>query len=246
MRATKALLNRESDLDLKLTEHRVRIAVADPPVVPRQTQREAVARETVLRLVNVSSALPRRQRSTAYRSRSNAARFSVLSGRSGAGKSTLIRCLNGLERSLTADALKSLGRRTSSSFNERELRRVRLRVGMIFQHFNLLSSKTVADNVALPLKIVGRTRDERREARCWRLLLLVGLEDKADAYPAQLSGGQKQRVGIARALARRSGDSYVRRSDLRARSGDHGLDSALLRDINRKLGLSIVPLSPMK
>src|ERR1700733_3356787 len=114
-------------------------------------------------------------------------------GRSGAGKSTLIRCLNGLERP-DSGRIEVLGE-DIAPLAERDLRRVRLRVGMIFQHFNLLSSKTVADNIALPLKIAGRTHDERRE-RVRALLWLVGLEDKADAYPARLSGGQKQRVGI--------------------------------------------------
>ena len=122
---------------------------------------------------------------------------------------------------------------------ERDLRRVRLRVGMIFQHFNLLSSRTVADNVALPLKIAGRTQSERRD-RVRSLLSLVGLEDKAAAYPGQLSGGQKQRVGIARALA---ADPALLLSDEATSALDLETTAsilALLRDINRKLGLTIV------
>jgi D-methionine transport system ATP-binding protein len=222
--------------DLKLTEHR-QIAVADPPVVPRQTQREAVARETVLRLVNVSKRFAATPAIDGVSFEVKRGEILGVIGRSGAGKSTLIRCLNGLERP-DSGRIEVLGE-DIASFNERELRRVRLRVGMIFQHFNLLSSKTVAENIALPLKIAGRTRNERRE-RVLALLWLVGLEDKADAYPAQLSGGQKQRVGIARALA---ADPAILLSDEATSALDPETTAsilALLRDINRKLGLSIV------
>jgi D-methionine transport system ATP-binding protein len=110
---------------------------------------------------------------------------------------------------------------------------------MIFQHFNLLGSKTVADNIALPLKIAGRSQSERRD-RVRSLLWLVGLEDKAEAYPAQLSGGQKQRVGIARALA---ADPALLLSDEATSALDPETTASiftLLRDINRKLGLTIV------
>jgi D-methionine transport system ATP-binding protein len=222
--------------DLKLTEHR-QIAVADPTVVPRQTQREAVARETVLRLVNVSKRFAATPAIDGVSFEVKRGEILGVIGRSGAGKSTLIRCLNGLERP-DSGRIEVLGE-DIASFNERELRRVRLRVGMIFQHFNLLSSKTVAENIALPLKIAGRTRNERRE-RVLALLWLVGLEDKADAYPAQLSGGQKQRVGIARALA---ADPAILLSDEATSALDPETTAsflALLRDINRKLGLSIV------
>lgn len=158
-------------------------------------------------------------------------------GRSGAGKSTLIRCLNGLERpdsgSITVDGQRLDG------LQEKDLQHLRRRIGMIFQHFNLLSAKTVEANVALPLKIAGVARAERL-ARAREMLELVGLEDKAKAYPRQLSGGQKQRVGIARALAARPAillsdeatsalDPETTRSILR-----------LLKDINRRLGLTIV------
>ncbi len=121
-----------------------------------------------------------------------------LIGRSGAGKSTLIRCLNGLEQP-DAGVIEIEGR-DITGLSEQQLQSVRSRVGMVFQHFNLLSAKTVAQNVALPLKIAGLNRAQRQQ-RVAELLDLVGLSDKAQHYPAALSGGQKQRVGIARALA---------------------------------------------
>ncbi|MFP5078376.1 methionine ABC transporter ATP-binding protein [Rhizobium sp. YIM 134829] len=158
-------------------------------------------------------------------------------GRSGAGKSTLIRCLNGLERpdrgSIRIEGTEIAG------LTERALQPLRRRIGMIFQHFNLLSAKTVEENVALPLKIAGLAREERR-ARARALLDLVGLADKASAYPAALSGGQKQRVGIARALA---AEPALLLSDEATSALDPETTRsilALLRDINRKLGLTIV------
>ncbi|MFI6692510.1 methionine ABC transporter ATP-binding protein [Streptomyces sp. NPDC050433] len=164
-------------------------------------------------------------------------------GRSGAGKSSLIRCVNLLERptagTVSVDgtdltALAGRGRRAG-----RELRRARSSIGMVFQHFNLLSSRTVQDNIELPLEILGHTGQERsRRAR--ELLDLVGLADKAKVYPAQLSGGQKQRVGIARALA---GKPKVLLSDEATSALDPGTTRSilgLLRDINQQLGLTIL------
>ena len=119
-------------------------------------------------------------------------------GMSGAGKSTLVRCLNYLEKPTSGEVLiegVSLG-----NLSEKELRKQRSEIAMIFQHFNLLMQKTVLDNVAFPLSIQGVKKKERRE-KAKELLEIVGLKDKADAYPSQLSGGQKQRVAIARALA---------------------------------------------
>lgn len=161
-------------------------------------------------------------------------------GRSGAGKSTLIRCLNGLERpdSGTVEVLGQL----LGTMGEPGLRRLRGRIGMIFQHFNLLSAKTVAENVALPLAIAGLPR-ARRAARVGDLLDLVGLAAKANAYPAQLSGGQKQRVGIARALA---GEPALLLSDEATSALDPETTASildLLRDINRSLGLTIVMIT---
>jgi D-methionine transport system ATP-binding protein len=158
-------------------------------------------------------------------------------GRSGAGKSTLIRLLNGLERP-DAGSVQFEGQELTG-LSERELQPVRQRIGMIFQHFNLPSAKTVAANVALPLRIVGKPRDER-DRRVAELLDLVGLADKAGAYPAQLSGGQKQRVGIARALA---AEPALLLSDEATSALDPETTAsilALLRSVNRQLGLSIV------
>ena len=161
-------------------------------------------------------------------------------GRSGAGKSTLIRCLNGLERP-DSGTVEVLGE-DLASLREADLRRLRGRIGMIFQHFNLLSAKTVAGNVALPLRIagIGRTKRDKRVAE---LLDLVGLDGKAASYPAQLSGGQKQRVGIARALA---ADPALLLSDEATSALDPETTASilsLLRDINRQLGLTVMMIT---
>ncbi len=158
-------------------------------------------------------------------------------GRSGAGKSTLIRLVNGLE-------IPSSGRVVVdgidvSSLGGARLRQVRRSIGMIFQHFNLLSSRTAYGNVALPLEIAGVAKPEIR-ARVEPLLDLVGLSDKRDRYPAELSGGQKQRVGIARALATRP---KVLLSDEATSALDPETTRSildLLASINRELGLTIL------
>ena len=158
-------------------------------------------------------------------------------GRSGAGKSTLIRCVNGLETP-DSGSIKIEGREITG-LGEDALRPVRRRIGMVFQHFNLLSAKTVAQNVALPLKIAGMPKAKRIK-RVAELLDLVGLSDKAKQYPAQLSGGQKQRVGIARALA---AEPAVLLSDEATSALDPETTLsilALLKDINTKLGLTIL------
>ncbi|MFH9008368.1 methionine ABC transporter ATP-binding protein [Streptomyces afghaniensis] len=164
-------------------------------------------------------------------------------GQSGAGKSSLIRCVNLLERPTSGTvtvagqdltALAGRGPRAG-----KELRQARSRIGMVFQHFNLLSSRTVQDNVELPLEILGKSGQERSR-KALELLDLVGLADKAKAYPAQLSGGQKQRVGIARALA---GDPKVLLSDEATSALDPETTRsilALLRDLNRQLGLTVL------
>jgi D-methionine transport system ATP-binding protein len=158
-------------------------------------------------------------------------------GPSGAGKSTLIRCVNLLERP-TSGTIEVDGQ-DLTALPAAELRKARQHIGMIFQHFNLLSSRTVAGNIAFPLEITGVGAKER-EARTRELLELVGLTEKANAYPAQLSGGQKQRVGIARALAT---EPKVLLSDEATSALDPQNTTAtleLLRDLNHRLGLTIL------
>ena len=158
-------------------------------------------------------------------------------GRSGAGKSTLVRLVNGLEKPSAGRVI--VDGIDVASLDERALRDVRRRVGMIFQHFNLLSSRTAFDNVALPLEIAGVPRSQIK-ARVGPLLELVGLSDKAGNYPAELSGGQKQRVGIARALA---SEPKVLLSDEATSALDPETTRqvlALLKTINRELGLTII------
>lgn len=159
-------------------------------------------------------------------------------GRSGAGKSTLIRTLNLLERPdsgrvvIEGDDITALG--------HDGLLELRQRIGMVFQHFNLLNAKTVAQNVDWPLKITGRYSKEERTRRVDELLQLVGLQDHRDQYPSQLSGGQKQRVGIARALAN---TPRLLLCDEATSSLDPETTQSILRlllEINRKLGLTIV------
>ncbi|MGW0658815.1 methionine ABC transporter ATP-binding protein [Streptodolium elevatio] len=162
--------------------------------------------------------------------------FGVL-GRSGAGKSTLIRCVNLLERPTSGTV--EVGGRELTALSARDLRAERLRIGMIFQHFNLLSSRDVAGNVAVPLEIAGVGRVERNR-KVAELLDLVGLSGHAKAYPAQLSGGQKQRVGIARALAN---DPRVLLCDEATSALDPETTRSilgLLRDLRSSLGLTIL------
>jgi D-methionine transport system ATP-binding protein len=158
-------------------------------------------------------------------------------GRSGAGKSTLVRCINNLERPTSGRVL--VAGRDITALSGADLRSARRGIGMIFQHFNLLSSRTVAGNVALPLEVIGLSRAEI-DRRIPSLLDLVGLADKAKSYPSELSGGQKQRVGIARALAT---DPSVLLCDEATSALDPETTEqilSLLKDINRRLGLTIV------
>src|ERR1700677_2656930 len=178
--------------ELKLTEP-MQSALGDRPAVSARQQRD-----TVLRLVDVRKRFGATPAIDGVSFEVKRGEIVGVIGRSGAGKSTLIRCLNGLEKP-DVGRIEILGR-DITPLGEAELRQVRGRIGMVFQHFNLLSAKTLAGNVALPLEIAGWPRGERLK-RVATLLELVDLKDKAAAYPAQLSGGQKQRVGIARALA---------------------------------------------
>ena len=158
-------------------------------------------------------------------------------GFSGAGKSTLVRCINLLERptsgSVTVDG------KEMTALSARELRQARKKIGMIFQHFNLMPSRTVFGNVAYPLRGSGLSRGQIAD-KVQRLLELVGIGDKAEAYPKQLSGGQKQRVAIARALAN---DPNVLLCDEATSALDPQTTKAILRllkDLNEKLGITVV------
>ncbi|WP_413737259.1 methionine ABC transporter ATP-binding protein MetN [Sodalis sp. RH21] len=158
-------------------------------------------------------------------------------GASGAGKSTLIRCVNLLERPTEGTVL--VDGQDLTNLPERQLITARRQIGMIFQHFNLLSSRTVTGNISLPLELDNLSKADIA-LRVNELLTLVGLEDKADAYPANLSGGQKQRVAIARALA---SNPKVLLCDEATSALDPATTRsilALLKDINRRLGLTIL------
>ncbi len=161
-------------------------------------------------------------------------------GRSGAGKSTLVRCINLLNR--PSEGTVTVDGKNLTELSEDELRESRRSIGMIFQHFNLLSSRTVYDNVALPLELIGTPKDAIRE-KVEPLLKLVGLTEHAHKYPSQLSGGQKQRVGIARAL---TNDPKVLLSDEATSALDPETTVAtlaLLKRINKELGLTIVMIT---
>ncbi len=158
-------------------------------------------------------------------------------GASGAGKSTLIRCVNLLERPTSGTVL--VDGKDLTALPEKALTEARREIGMIFQHFNLMNSRTVFGNVALPLELGNASREEIK-TRVNELLELVGLADKQDAWPANLSGGQKQRVAIARALA---SNPKVLLCDEATSALDPATTRsilALLKDINRRLGLTIL------
>ena len=161
-------------------------------------------------------------------------------GLSGAGKSTLVRCINLLERptagSVTIDGQDML------ALSDSELREARSHIGMIFQHFNLLSSANVYDNIAFPLRLAGKPESEIK-AKVTELLRIVGLDQKAHQYPSQLSGGQKQRVGIARALAN---DPKILLCDEATSALDPQTTKAILaliQRINKELGLTVVVIT---
>lgn len=158
-------------------------------------------------------------------------------GFSGAGKSTLVRCMNLLEKPSSGQVI--INDQDLTAMSETELRAVRKKIGMIFQHFNLMRSRTVFENIAYPLKGSKLSKDEIK-AKVKELLKLVDLEEKENAYPSQLSGGQKQRVAIARALAN---DPSVLLCDEATSALDpqttHSI-LALLKEVNQKLGITIV------
>lgn len=161
-------------------------------------------------------------------------------GLSGAGKSTLVRCINLLERPTEGDVI--IDGQSLMGMNRKQLLALRRSIGMIFQGFNLLEQRNVIDNVCFPLEISGVKKSASRE-KATQLLKLVGLEEKASAYPSQLSGGQKQRVAIARALA--TEPKYLlcdeATSALDPNTTRQILD--LLKDINKKMGVTIVVIT---
>lgn len=158
-------------------------------------------------------------------------------GFSGAGKSTLVRCINLLERPDSGRVL--INGRDITALHGAELRRQRKKIGMIFQHFNLFASRTVLQNVIFPIRYSGLSRRELKE-KAMKLLELVGISDKAGAYPSELSGGQKQRAAIARALA---SDPEILLCDEATSALDPQTTESilkLLRSLNAKLGITIV------
>lgn len=158
-------------------------------------------------------------------------------GLSGAGKSTLVRCINRLEEPTRGKVM--IKDKDIMDLNSLQLRELRKKIGMIFQHFNLLNSRTVGENISYPMEIAGVSKEDREE-RIDELLRLVELEDKKNSYPSQLSGGQKQRVGIARALANHPD---VLLCDEATSALDPKTTQSilkLLKKINEELGLTIV------
>ena len=158
-------------------------------------------------------------------------------GLSGAGKSTLVRCMNLLERPTQGEIL--INNQDLTKLSERELRVMRRKIAMIFQSFNLLMQRTCLKNICFPMEIAGVPAAQAKK-RAAELLELVGLSEKADAYPAQLSGGQKQRVAIARALAT---DPEVLLCDEATSALDPTTTASiltLLKDLNRKLGVTVI------
>ena len=159
-------------------------------------------------------------------------------GRSGAGKSTLLRILNLLEVPTAGEVL--IEDRPITGLSGAGLRQLRQKIGMVFQHFNLLGSRTVYENVRLPLRIAGGLSQKEEAKRVAEVLDLVGLTDHASKYPRQLSGGQRQRVGVARALA--NGPRLLLCDEATSALDPETTQSilALLRDINQRLQLTIV------
>ncbi|WP_164937742.1 methionine ABC transporter ATP-binding protein [Bradyrhizobium guangxiense] len=219
------------------------LAVGQPIAPPEAISPDASEPDAMVRFAGISKTYP------AYRGKPgvNALQdidFAIprgsitgVIGRSGAGKSSLVRLINGLEKPTTGHVI--VDNRDISALAGRELRLAQRSIGMIFQHFNLLSSRTAADNIALPLEIAGWSKADIK-ARVTELLALVGIADKHDRYPSELSGGQKQRVGIARALATRPS---VLLSDEATSALDPQTTRAildLLANINRELGVTIV------
>ena len=167
--------------------------------------------------------------------------FGVI-GLSGAGKSTLVRCINLLERPTAGQVI--VDGQEMTLLSEKQLRRARQNIGMIFQGFNLLMQRTALDNICFPLELAGVPRKEAIK-RAEKLLDTVGLSDKAKAYPSQLSGGQKQRIAIARALAN---NPKVLLCDEATSALDPTTTQsilALLKQLNQQLGVTVVIITPV-
>lgn len=161
-------------------------------------------------------------------------------GMSGAGKSTLVRCINMLERPTEGDVI--INGRNIGALSPSELRKVRRKVTMIFQSFNLLMQRTCLDNICFPLELAGVKKHEARE-KARELLNTVGLPDKAGSYPSQLSGGQQQRIAIARALAT---NPEVLLCDEATSALDPQTTQSILeliRDINKKMNISVIVIT---
>ena len=158
-------------------------------------------------------------------------------GKSGAGKSTLVRCINMLEKPTSGKVI--IDDKELTAMNDSQLRKERKNIGMIFQHFNLLSSRTVYDNIAFPLELAGASKDVIK-SKVQSLLELVDLTEREFNYPSQLSGGQKQRVGIARALA---SDPKILLCDEATSALDPQTTKSILsrlKDINMRLGITVI------
>ena len=158
-------------------------------------------------------------------------------GKSGAGKSTLVRCINMREKPTSGKVI--IDDKELTAMNDSQLRKERKNIGMIFQHFNLLSSRTVYDNIAFPLELAGASKDVIK-SKVQSLLELVDLTEREFNYPSQLSGGQKQRVGIARALA---SDPKILLCDEATSALDPQTTKSilsLLKDINKRLGITVI------
>lgn len=217
-----------------------------PPSGPRQAARPAaggVTAEPLIRLLDVAKTFVTPEGAPFHAVRPTTlevrrGRIHGLVGRSGAGKSTLLRIVNLLERPDQGRVI--VGGRDLTALGKRELREARQGLGMIFQQFNLLQNATVADNVAFPLRLHGGRDAAAIDRRVRECLALVGIADKATAYPARLSGGQKQRVAIARALAPQPAVLLCDEptSALDAETTESLL--ATLADINRELGVTIL------
>jgi D-methionine transport system ATP-binding protein len=212
--------------------------------VPTTSTRTGPTAEPLIRLSDVSRTFPATsRRGTPVHALDHVdldvAQGEVLGvvGYSGAGKSTLLRLVNALDRPTSGSV--SVAGREVSALSERDLREVRRDIGMIFQQFNLFTSRTVWGNIAYPLQVAGVPKDQHR-ARISELLHFVGLADKAHTHVEQLSGGQKQRVGIARALAT---SPRILLADEPTSALDPQTTSevlALLRRVNEELGLTVV------